>query len=228
MPALATLVLAALLILPASTARAAADPLEPFNRAMFAFNNALLENVVDPIAAFGETSVSPELRQISRNFYENLSEWEFIVTNLLQGNYADSRVSVERLAVNTTVGVGGLFDPATRMGLIRRETEFGEAVCSFGVPPGPYLVLPAVGPANVTSFGVIVVVFTAGYYALGQIATWLVVFDAVTDVATGAASLRHVADRPGAISDDPYVVQRQEYLEYLERGCPKGAAGIAN
>ncbi len=224
---LTVLVLTALLTLTARTARAAEDPLEPFNRAMFSFNNALLNNVVDPIAAFGQTSVSPDLRQIGRNFYENLSEWEFIVTNLLQGNYADSRVSVERLAINTTVGVGGLFDPATRMGLVRRETEFGEAICTFGVPPGPYLVLPAVGPANVTSFGIIAVVFTAGYYALGQVATWLVVFDAVTDVATGAASLRHVADRPDIASVDPYTVQRQEYLEYLQRGCPVGAAEIA-
>ena len=219
--------LAVLVVFAAGPARAAGDPLESFNRAMFAFNNALLNYVVDPIAGYAQTSVSPRMREASHNFYENLSEWEFIVTNLLQGNYADFRVSVQRLAINTTVGIGGLFDPATGMGLYRRDTEWGEAICSFGVPPGPYLVLPAVGPANVTSFGVIAVVFVGGYYLLGQVATWLVVFDAVTDVATGAASLRHVADRPDAVSHDPYIVQRQEYLEYLEHGCPVGAAGVA-
>jgi phospholipid-binding lipoprotein MlaA len=102
---------------------------------MFAFNNAVLTNVVDPIAGSAGTSSSPGLREAGRNFYSNLSEWEFVLTNLMQGNYADSGVSAERLAINTTLGVGGLFDPATRMGLVRRETEYGEAVCSFGVPP---------------------------------------------------------------------------------------------
>ena len=223
---LAALALAGLLALTAGTARAADDPLESFNRAMFAFNNAVLDHVVDPIAGYTRTSISPQLRQAGHNFYENLSEWEFVVTNLLQGNYADSRVSAERLAINTTLGVGGLFDPASGMGLVRRQTEFGEALCSFGVPPGYYLVLPLIGPANTTSFGVIAVVFAGGYYVLGQVATWLIVVDVVTDVAVGAASLRHVADRPDAIHSDPYSVQRREYIEYLKHGCPIGAAGL--
>lgn len=217
--------LAIMLMLTTGQAHAAYDPLEAFNRAMFRFNNALLEYVVDPIATFGDVSLSPRFRQASYNVYNNLSEWEFIFTNLLQGNYADSAVSVQRLAINTTLGIGGVFDPATDMGLLRRETEWGEAVCSFGIPPGPYLVLPAVGPANLTSFGAIAGVYIGGYYVLGQIATWLVVVDAVTDVMVGAASLRHVADRP-AIITDPYVVQRQDYLEYLRNGCPIGAADV--
>ncbi len=226
--ALAVAALVVTTLLSCGGAHSAQDPLERFNRAMFTFNNAVLDHVVDPVASFADTSVSPELRQTGRNFYNNLNEWEFIVTNLLQGNYADFRVSAERLAINTTLGVGGLFDPASRFGLTRRETEFGEAVCSFGVPPGAYLVLPLAGPANTTSFGVIAVVFVGGYVALGQIATWLVVFDAVTDVATGAASLRHVADRPDTVSRDPYVAQRSEYLAYLQHGCPIGAADITN
>ncbi len=206
----------------AGEARAAPDPLEPFNRAMFDFNVGVLNHVVDPIASFGSTALPPGVQQAGRNFYNNLSEWEFVMTNLLQGNYTDSRTSLERLAINTTLGVGGLFDPATGMGFVRRDTEFGEAVCSFGIPPGAYLVLPFIGPANTTSFGMIVVVFSGGYYLLGQVATWLVVFDLVTDVAVGAASLRHVADRPDAASEDPYVVQRTEYLDYLKRGCERG------
>ena len=216
------------LLATSGAARAADDPLESFNRAMFAFNNAVLDHVVDPIAGYTQTSISPGVRQYAYNFYNNLTEWEFVVTNLLHGDYADSAVSAKRLAVNTTLGVGGLYDKATDMGLVRRETEYGEAICKFGVPPGSYLVLPTIGPANTTSFGVIVVVFAAGYYALGQIATWLLVFDLVTDVAVGAASLRHVTDRPDAINADAYAAQRSEYLAYLKRGCPIGAAHIAN
>jgi phospholipid-binding lipoprotein MlaA len=217
------LALAALLFLTAGPALAAGDPLESFNRAMFSFNNALLANVVEPIGEFARTSLSPGVRQASANFYNNMTEWEFVLTNLMQGNYTDSRVSLERLAINTTLGIGGIYDKATGMGLVRHETEYGEAVCSLGIPPGSYLILPAIGPANTTSFGAAVVVFSGGYYLLGQVATWLVVFDVVTDVAVGAASLRHVADRP-AISSDPYVVQRQEYLDYINHGCAKGPA----
>jgi phospholipid-binding lipoprotein MlaA len=214
------LALAVLLVLATRPARAADDPLESFNRAMFSFNNALLVNVVDPIAEFAQTSLSPGVRQASSNVYNNMIEWEFVLTNLMQGNYTDSRVSLERLAINTTIGIGGIYDRAAGMGLVRRETDYSEAVCSLGIPPGSFLVLPAIGPANATSFGAAVVVFSGGYYLLGQVATWLVVFDVVTDVAVGAASLRHVTDRP-AISSDPYVVQRQEYVDYINRGCAK-------
>jgi phospholipid-binding lipoprotein MlaA len=218
----------AMLLATSGAARAADDPLESFNRAMFAFNNAVLEYVVDPIAGYSQTSVSPGVRQSAYNFYNNLTEWEFVITNLLHGDYADSAVSAKRLAINSTLGIGGLYDKATDMGLVRRETEYGEAICKFGVPPGSYLVLPTIGPANTTSFGVVVVVFAAGYYALGQVATWLVVFDVVTDAAVGLASLRHVGDRPDAMNADAYVAQRSEYLDYLKRGCPVGAAHIVN
>jgi phospholipid-binding lipoprotein MlaA len=221
------LVILAPIALTSGAAYAADDRLEAFNRAMFAFNNGLLDNVVDPIEGFTHTSVSPEVRRISHNFYSNMSEWEFVVTNLLKGNYADSGMSLSRMAINTTVGIGGLFDPATKWGLISRShPEWGEAVCSFGIPPGSYLVLPAIGPANTTSFGIIVVVFAGGYYLLGQIATWLVVVDAVTDVAVGAASLRHVADRPDLSSHDPYVIQRQDYFDYLRNGCAATTAQL--
>jgi phospholipid-binding lipoprotein MlaA len=218
----------AMLLATSGAARAADDPLESFNRAMFAFNNAVLEYVVDPMAGYSQTSVSPGVRQSAYNFYNNLTEWEFVITNLLHGDYADSAVSAKRLAINSTLGIGGLYDKATDMGLVRRETEYGEAICKFGVPPGSYLVLPTIGPANTTSFGVVVVVFAAGYYALGQVATWLVVFDVVTDAAVGLASLRHVGDRPDAMNADAYVAQRSEYLDYLKRGCPVGAAHIVN
>jgi phospholipid-binding lipoprotein MlaA len=210
------------------SARAASDPLESFNRAMFDFNNAVLDRVVDPIRNSAGTSMSPTLREATHNFYNNLIEWEFVLTNLLHGDYADSAVSLERLAVNTTMGVGGVYDPATAMGLIRHDTEYGEAICRFGVPPGNYLLLPVIGPANTTSVGVIAVVFAGGYYALSMVSTWLVVFDVVTDVALGAASLQHVADRPDAGSTDLYAIQRNEYLAYLKQGCGVGAASVAN
>src|SRR5579872_983879 len=99
------------------SARAMSDPLEPFNRAMFAFNDALLDYVVTPVGGVAERWLSPSVREAGRNMYANLSEPEFFVTNLLQGNFRDARISLERVAVNTTWGIAGIYDRATEMGL---------------------------------------------------------------------------------------------------------------
>src|SRR6185312_8716056 len=117
------------LALGASPARAAYDPLESFNRAIFAFNDALLVHVVDPIAEFAYTSLSLGVRKAGANIYNNMTEWEFVLTNLIQGNYTESRVSLEQFVINATLGIGGIYDKAIGMGLVRRETEYSEAVC---------------------------------------------------------------------------------------------------
>src|SRR5262245_11397252 len=109
-------------------AHAISDPIEPFNRAMFAFNNLLLDYIVDPASGFGQAWLSPGIRQAATNMYLNISEPEFIATNLLQGNFRDSFISLERVVVNSTIGIAGIFDPATSMGLVARQTELSEAV----------------------------------------------------------------------------------------------------
>ena len=70
------------------------------------------------------------------------------MNNLLQGKVVDSASDVGRFAVNTTVGVAGFFDPATRLGLEQHDEDFGQTLGVWGVPPGPYLVLPLLGPSN--------------------------------------------------------------------------------
>lgn len=106
-------------------AHAISDPIEPFNRAMFVFNDFLLDYVVDPVAGVAQTWLPLGVRQAASNMYLNVSEPEFIATNLLQGNFADSFVSLERVLVNSTIGVAGIFDPAnpTRPGRTSDGTE---------------------------------------------------------------------------------------------------------
>ncbi len=201
------------------SARAKADPLEAFNRVMFDFNTQVTDHVVEPISGTVNAWISPAIRQAGSNIYANLTEPEFIVTNLFSGYNADAGLSAGRFVVNSTLGVGGLFDPATGLGLVRRETEFGESLCAAGVPTGPYLVLPLIGPTNVASAGLLTGFFAVEWYALSLISTLLATADLVVDISASAASLRHVADQPDMTQQDPYQLQRIDYLQYLKKGC---------
>jgi phospholipid-binding lipoprotein MlaA len=198
---------------------AVSDPLEPFNRAMFRFNDAVLDNLIYPLGGLAQTWVTPHARQAATNVYNNLSETEFIITNLLQGNFTDARVALERFAVNSTVGLAGLYDPATSWGLVTREPEFSEAVCSLGIPSGAYLVAPLVGPTNVNAAAALAGLYVGHLYVLALVSSTLVTIDIVVDATVGTAMLRHSVDPVDPVSTDPYNVQRYQYAEYIETAC---------
>ena len=208
----------------AGTAPANADPLEEFNRSMFAFNNQVVDHVIEPLSGLVRDWVPPPVREAGARFYDNLTEPEFIVTNLFSGYNGDAGVSASRFAINTTLGVAGIFDPATEMGFVRRETEFGEAMCHLGVATQPFVVLPLIGPANVWSAGLLTGFFAVEWYALSLISSLLATADLVVDISASAASLRHASDQPDLAAHDPYVIQRTEYFQYIEKGCGNGTA----
>ena len=210
----------------AVTANPGADPLEGFNRTMFSFNNEVVDHVIEPLSGALEAWVPTPVRQAGGRFYNNLTEPEFIVTNLFSGNNADAGVSASRFAINTTLGIAGLFDPATEMGFVRRETEFGEALCHLGVATQPYVVLPLIGSANVWSAGLLTGFFAVEWYALSLISSLLATADLVVDISASAASLRHAIDQPDMAARDPYDIQRAEYFRYIEKGC--GSASPKN
>jgi phospholipid-binding lipoprotein MlaA len=195
------------------------DVLEPLNRALFGFNSTVVDYIVDPLAS-GLGAVTPPLVQrLGSNLYENISEPEFVFTNLLAGHPWDAAVSVGRFAVNSTLGLGGLFDAATPLGLKRRVTEVSEAMCKVGIPPGPYLVLPLIGPTNVFSGGLLGAALAAEWYALSLVSAALAAGDAVFDVSVSVASLRHVRDLPEDQSHDPYTAQQKDFWDYVKSGC---------
>ena len=200
------------------------DLLEPVNRALFGFNNLVVDYVVDPTADVLSAVTPGFVRQAGVNLYENISEPEFVFTNLLAGHPSDALVSVGRFAVNSTVGVGGLFDVATPIGLQRRTTEVSEAMCKVGIPPGPYMVLPLIGPTNVFSGGLLGAVLAAEWYALSLVSAALAAGDAIFDISVSVASLRHVRDVPGDEHSDPYAVQQGQFWDYVKAGCGPDAA----
>jgi len=122
------------------------DPLEPVNRATFKFNLAAHDLVIGPVAgAYQEVTPDPVERAVSR-FFENLTFPHVLVNDLLQLEFKQALQSTGRFTVNTTVGMGGFFDPATELGLPPRQQSFGITAARWGLEPGPYLVLPLIGP----------------------------------------------------------------------------------
>ena len=124
------------------------DPLECVNRKIFWFSDKLDVYVLAPVAT-GWEKVSPRrVRTSVSNFFGNLRFPIVTVNDLLQGKVKDSASDVGRFAVNTTVGVFGFFDPASGWGLVKHDEDFGQTLGVWGVPPGPYLVLPLLGPSD--------------------------------------------------------------------------------
>jgi phospholipid-binding lipoprotein MlaA len=125
------------------------DPLEPSNRVVFGANEAVYQYLFDPLAdVYGFLLPKPVRRAVLR-FFDNLGEPAVCLNELLQLNPVGAGRTSARFAINTTVGVGGLFDPARRVGLPRNRTDFGETLGVYGVGQGWYLVVPLLGPSSV-------------------------------------------------------------------------------
>lgn len=124
------------------------DPLEPMNRSISRFNDSLDENVLKPVAT-GYRDVTPELVQKGvRNVFNNLADIWSTVNSGLQLKGRDTAESFMRVVVNTVFGVYGIFDVATEIKLQRHTEDFGQTLGYWGVPSGPYLVLPVLGPST--------------------------------------------------------------------------------
>ncbi len=129
-------------------ALAVQDPFESFNRRMYHFNYRLDQWVMLP-AVRGYQYVTPRfVRTGVSNFFSNLGEIPTLANSGLQLKGKRAMNATARLLFNTIIGVGGVWDPATRMGLVRQSEDFGQTLGRWGVPRGPYLVLPALGPSN--------------------------------------------------------------------------------
>ena len=124
------------------------DPLEPMNRSISRFNDSLDENVLKPVAT-GYRDVTPDLVQKGvRNVFNNLADIWSTVNSGLQFKGRDTAESFMRVVVNTVFGVYGIFDVATEINLQRHTEDFGQTLGYWGVPSGPYLVLPVLGPST--------------------------------------------------------------------------------
>lgn len=124
------------------------DPLERWNRGVHKFNDAIDRGLLKPVATRYRKHVPQVVRTGVSNVLTNLAYPTTIVNDLLQLKLKDTMLDVCRFALNTTLGLGGLLDPASRVGLARNDEDFGQTLGRWGVPPGPYIVLPLLGPST--------------------------------------------------------------------------------
>jgi phospholipid-binding lipoprotein MlaA len=125
------------------------DPWERYNRTVFEFNDSLDRAVIKPVAEAYRDYV-PELAQRSlRNVFSNLRDVIITAHQLLQGKPQAAMTAGSRVLINSTIGALGLGDPASEMGLIKTNEDFGQTFGRWGIGPGPYFVLPLLGPSTV-------------------------------------------------------------------------------
>lgn len=125
------------------------DPLEKFNRAMFTFNDTVDTYLIKPVAKGYNVIMPKPLNQGVHNFFNNLGELPTIANDLLQFNFYQMFKDFSRLVINSTMGVGGLFDVATRMNLPYFQNDFGLTMAAWGYQNSDYLVLPLMGPNTI-------------------------------------------------------------------------------
>ncbi|WP_144113023.1 VacJ family lipoprotein [Paraburkholderia sp. BCC1886] len=203
------------------------DPFEPVNRVVFRFNDGLDQYVAVPVAK-GYQKVTPQpLRTAVSNFFSNLGDLNNAANALLQLKITDATEDIVRFAFNSTFGLGGLIDWATPAGLPKHHQDFGLTLGHWGVPSGPYLVLPLFGPSTVRdSMGLIVdVKFNPLNYMEPAVRNPLYVLQFVSvrsDLLGATDLLQQAALDKYSFVRDAYTQQRQARL----RGSNGNAAPL--
>jgi phospholipid-binding lipoprotein MlaA len=129
------------------------DPIEGFNRGVYRFNTHFDRWVFLPVVNAYETVTPDPVERSVSNFFSNLSEFRNGVNAALQGRPDVFTIALGRLFINTTLGIFGLFDPATTFGYEQHPEDFGQTLGWWGAGPGPYLVVPVLGPSNLRDAG---------------------------------------------------------------------------
>lgn len=183
------------------------DPWEGFNRSMYKFNYQADRFVLLPVVTGYEKAVPPFVRNRVSNFFANLREFRTLYNCLLQAKGKKSVVTLGRFLTNSTLGIGGLFDPATAFGWKRESENFDRTMESWGVGTGPYLVLPIFGPNTLRS---------AGGFAVDAGARWAIMNVADPFGKTGARA----EIEEGSTAMDTVDLRSRESFRYYDSDYP--------
>jgi phospholipid-binding lipoprotein MlaA len=137
---------------PAADAETVSDPLEGMNRFFFDLNQRVDRHAALPVATAYKKTVPQPVRTTLHNVLDNLGGPVSVANDLLQAQFENAGIAAGRFIVNSTIGVAGIFDVATEWGMPARARDFGETLGTYGVPPGPYLVLPLRGATDLRDF----------------------------------------------------------------------------
>lgn len=210
----ASLSLAAIVLAGCASSRTAdrhpQDPLEPLNREIFSFNRGIDTIFIKPVAGVYHKFVPPQARQGVTNFFSNINDINVTANELLQFKIEDAIKTSVRFIMNTTFGIGGLFDVATHVGLYKKRQDFGTTLAFYGIKNSPYLVLPLLGPSTIRDTAGLAVDFYLSPYAY-----------VAEDVMWTALAINYVNQRANLLEDtgfvdyaamDPYALVRDIYL----------------
>ena len=191
------------------------DPLESINRPIFAFNSAIDKAILSPASKVYAENMPKPVKKGVRNFLKNLREpWTFI-NDLLQFKFDRAANTFSRFAINTTFGIGGLWNVAKKAGLDRHKEDFGQTLATWGVKGGPYLVLPILGPSTVrgaVGSGVEFFAEPVGYYADEKNKEMWNYGRIIMDKFTTRVEFRLALDNM-YLENDPYIFARSAYLQ---------------
>ncbi len=187
------------------------DPLENFNRITFAFNESLDNRLAKPIAEI-YTSFPKPIKTTVSNFFDNLEEIDTTVNQILQGKFAYAANDLTRFLINSTIGLAGIFDVATKIGLPRHEEDFGQTLALWGVPSGPYIMLPVLGPSSARD------AFSRPVSSLLSITFHMTEDDVnLTLKAVDALETRErLLEIESLISGDRYNFVKESYVQYIQ------------
>lgn len=204
---------AALTTFGASSVQAAEeDPWEGVNRVVFRFNDTLDAYTLKPLAK-GYQKVTPDfLEDGIGNVFSNLGDFVVLTNDLLQGKIRDAGIDTSRILFNSTFGVLGFFDVATRMGLQKNDEDFGQTLGAWGLGSGPYVVLPLLGPSTVRdAAGRVPDSFLQPYPYIDHVPTRnLTRATSLVDMRAGLLSAERM------ITGDKYIFVRNAYLQNRE------------
>lgn len=210
------LLLATLLTACASSSKVVdeSDPYEGVNRNMYSLNDTLDRSMFKPLAK-GYVWITPnEVRTGVTNFFDNLSYLNVVLNSLLQGKLQQGSQDAARFLVNSSVGIGGLFDPATSMGLPKHDEDLGQTLAVWGIGQGVYLNLPLLGPntaRNTTDYAS--GTLTNPLYYLGGVALLPI---GVLHTINTRANLIDASETLDEVALDPYAFTRGAYLQRRE------------
>ena len=188
------------------------DPLEDVNRATYEFNEVFDDNIFEPISRGYKKFIPDFVKERVSNFFDNLRDVSTLGNQILQFKPIESVTTLGRVLVNSTVGLGGLFDVASDIDLTTDNEDFGQTMAVWGVESGPYITLPFLGPSTLRD--------SVGIYVDTNSPTNLI--SRMDDIGFVSASAMNAIDQRVKLlpitdildhSDDPYIAMRSSYLQ---------------
>ena len=197
------------------------DPIEPVNRGIFWFNDKFDYYIFEPAARGYDWAVPDPVQEGVGNFFDNLKYPSYLVSDIVQFKFTQAAEHTGRFVLNSTIGIVGILDVAKHVGLERHQEDFGIALAYHDVPPGPYIVIPILGPSNLRDgFGRIVDSFLDPLNSLAyagvdeDIAIPVIIGARVLDGVDTRANLLEAIDTAKESSLDYYLFMQGAYYQY--------------